>query len=637
MIKRFTFGTPTDTEAVLDKPAPCTFSDSRLIKTENGFRCTLFDREAVYGLGENVRGINKRGWTYTSDCSDDPHHQEDTHSLYGAHNFILLSGGSSLSEKLGIFIDTPSKVVFDIGYTDASELMITVDSPGFDLYVITAPSLLSAVTEFRQLIGKSYIPPFFAFGYGQSRWSYYSEDEIREVVSEYRRAGIPLDMVYMDIDYMDHYKDFTINEEVFPHFKEFVSEMRSQGIHLIPIIDGGVKLEPGYDVYEEGHRNGYFCKDENGEDFVIGVWPGDCCLPDMLNEEAGKWFGHKYKFLTDMGIDGFWNDMNEPALFYSKKNLTGIAQKIEAYDSQKQGINEVLSFKGIFEGVNNNPEDYASFYHDYKGKRYNHKDVHNLFGYYMTRRASESFDDFIDGEKPLLFSRSSYIGMHRYAGIWQGDNKSWWSHLKMNLQMMPSLNMCGFLYTGADIGGFGSDTTEDLLLRWLAVGIFTPLFRNHSASGTRRQEAYRFGDFEAFSDIIRLRYVLLPYLYNAYLDAANNNTLMFTPLSFLYPEDDIASEIEDQLFVGRDMMIAPVLEQNRTGRVVYLPEPMCLIRFKHTEAINEGCLDKGIHYVNIPLDEVVVFIKKGAGLPLGKPAQNLQCFDINDTYILNCD
>lgn len=625
MTKRYVFGNPIETDAVLNKPESSVWSDDRLCIRENVLECGLDEDEIVYGLGQNVRGMNKRGWIYESNCTDDPQHTESKRSLYGAHNFVLLDGAN----KIGIFVDTPSKVVFDIGYTAYDRLRIVSQTTDFELYLIEGESLDGIVREFRRLIGRSYIPPLWAFGYGQSRWGYRSEEDIRQVVEGYRGRHIPLDSVYLDIDYMERYKDFTVNEETFPDFEQFVAEMKQQGIHLVPIIDGGVKAEDGYDVYEEGKEKGYFCKDEDGEDFVLGVWPGRCCLPDMLNEEAGRWFGQKYKVLLDQGIEGFWNDMNEPAIFYSEKGLTEVFEKIDGYRNQDLDINSFFAFRDLAEHISNNPKDYASFYHNYKGKKYCHADVHNLFGYYMTRSASEAFDELSPKKRVLLFSRASYIGMHRYGGIWQGDNNSWWSHLLLNIRMMPSLNMCGFLYTGADLGGFGADTTEDLLIRWLSFGVFTPLMRNHSALGTRLQEAYQFGNIDMFRDVISVRYKLLPYLYSEFMKAALRDEMMFKPLGFVYGNDRIARHVEDQLLMGDEIMIAPVYEQNAVGRCVYFPEPMKLIRFHQGKVQEEEVYTKGYSYVEMPLGDVCVFLKENRILPLSDGGENIAAVDFD--------
>lgn len=615
MVKRYRFGTPIATEAVCEAVKEWDKQDLFLAKITGGLEYEMSADMIVYGLGENVRGINKRGWIYVSDCSDNPHHNEGTRSLYGAHNFLLLSDEK---RQIGLFIDTPGKVTFDIGYSRHDFLQITFVEEDYDLYVIEAESPLKAVQEFRHLIGRSYIPPKWAFGYGQSRWSYDTADEVREVVRKHRELKIPLDSVYLDIDYMERYKDFTVDSVSFPDFAEFVLEMKKEHIHLVPIIDGGVKAEEGYDVYEEGRENGYFCKDEQGSDFIIGVWPGRCCFPDMLNDKARAWFGNKYKALLDKGIDGFWNDMNEPAIFYSEKRLNEVFEKLDDYKSENLDVDSFFEYLDLTTSLSNNAEDYRSFYHNYRGQRVRHDKVHNLFGYYMTRSAAEAFEELEPDKRILMFSRASYIGMHRYGGIWQGDNLSWWSHLLMNIKMMPSLNMCGFLYTGADLGGFGDHTTEDLMIRWLSFGIFTPLMRNHSARGTRRQEVYAFENTKLFRDVLSLRYRLLPYLYSEYMKAALRDTLMFQPLGFVYPADKLAREVEDQLIVGDNIMIAPVYEQNVSGRMVYLPETMKMLRFRNGEAVEETVYEKGHAYVEMPLGDVCIFIRQGRLLPLAE-------------------
>ena len=220
-----------------------------------------------------------------------------------------------------------------------------------------------------------------------------------------------------------------------------------------------------------------------------------------------------------------------------------------------------------------------------------------------------------------MFSRSSATGAHRYGGIWQGDNKSWWSHLRLNIRMCPSLNMCGFLYTGADLGGFGSNTTEDLMLRWMEFGIFTPLMRNHSAAGTRCQEIYQFKNLDAFRNILQFRYRLLPYLYSEFMKAALEDDLYFRPLAFDYPEDEMAVQTEDQLMLGHECMIAPVYVQNASGRYVYLPEEMLFVRFLPDGSRSEEVLQRGHHYISVALNEVPLFIRGGCCIPLVKPAE----------------
>ena len=628
MIHKYVFGDPIETDAVVREIGESCWSDGLLRKEGNAFYYELQPDEIVYGLGENVRGMNKRGWRYVSNCSDNPNHCEHTNSLYGAHNFIMAGDGTD--NTFGVFVDIPGKITFDVGYTNTDQLVILPEDENYKIYLIEGSSYQEVVREFRELIGRSYIAPRWALGYGQSRWSYFTADEVREVVREHRSRGIPLDSVYLDIDYMERYKDFTINRETFADFESLVQEMKEQNIHLVPIIDAGVKKEDGYDVYEEGKENGYFCKDENGEDFIVGVWPGKCCFPDMLNDKAREWFGDKYRILIDKGIDGFWNDMNEPAIFYSEKRLKKVFEKLDECKTMNLDVNSFFEMTELVSTIANNPEDYASFYHNYKGKRYRHDRVHNLFGYYMTRSASEAFQRYLPEKRILLFSRASYIGMHRYGGIWQGDNLSWWSHLKMNVQMMPSLNMCGYLYTGADTGGFGADVTEDLLLRWMEFAVFTPLFRNHSARGTRQQEAYRFSHEDRFVNVIGARYQLLPYLYSEYMKAALSGTMMFSPLSFVYGKDALARQVEDQLLVGENIMVAPVYTQNVTGRVVYFPERMKELVFEEGKLTEGKIFEKGFSYVEMPIGTVHVFLREGYLLPVSKGGKCVEEVDFSN-------
>ena len=503
MIRKFIYGTPFNTEAVTTEipcsdgvPAYGTVSTSGSPDSGDGFSFTYtMDKDdIVYGLGETNRGINKRGWLYTSDCTDDPNHTEDKHSLYGAHNFVIISG----KETFGLFFDYPGKLTFDIGYTRQDTMRVSCENADLALYVIEGESAYDIVKQFRKIIGRSYIPPKFAFGFGQSRWGYKTKDDFRAVAENYRENHLPLDMIYMDIDYMEAYKDFTLNKD-FDDFPAFVRELKDQHVRLVPIIDAGVKVEDGYDVYEEGVKNRYFCQREDGSDFVAAVWPGDTHFPDVLNPEARRWFGDKYRFLTDQGIEGFWNDMNEPAIFHSAEGLAEAKEMAAKFagsgaanwDGSLKSEDDAVSVGQLgdkLRSLSNSPEDYARFYHNVNGKRIRHDKVHNLFGFNMTRAAGEAFDRIDPDKRFLMFSRSSYIGMHRYGGIWTGDNMAWWSHILLCLKMMPSLNMCGFLYTGCDLGGFGADTTRDLLLRFLGLGIFTPLIRNHAAVGTREQE-----------------------------------------------------------------------------------------------------------------------------------------------------
>ena len=627
MIQRFSFGHPFPTQSVvLSLPAesgPVPF----LTPDSTGWQLTLSEQAAVYGLGEMPRGINKRGWHYITNNTDESRHSEDKLSFYGAHNFLLVRDGSTC---FGLFVDFPGKVYYDIGYTRHDLFSFHTETPDYDLYLLSGGNENAICREFRALIGRSYIPPKWAFGLAQSRWGYKTEEDVREVARQYKEHDLPLDMICMDIEYMQDYADFTVNKERFPDLTKLSADLKAQGIRLVPIIDAGVRVDPNDSTCTEGLEKGYFCKKADGTPFVAAVWPGKAYFADFLRPEVREWFGHKYKALTDCGIEGFWNDMNEPSLFYSPERLRAFLDDMAAL-REKDNIEQEEFFPRVVGGamgLMNSPADYASFYHEADGRKVRHDQVHNLYGGSMTRAAGEAFADLRPGQRTLLYSRSSFIGSHRYGGIWLGDNNSSWAQLLANIQMMPSVQMCGFLYSGADLCGFSCDTTPDLALRWLEFGLLTPLMRNHSAVGTRMQEYYRFPEvLPAVRNMIRLRYALLPYLYSEFMKAALENTSYFRPLAFDYPDDPDAREVEDQLLLGEGLMVAPVYVQNAHGRHVYLPEPMKLLRLRAVDDYDEEILPAGHHYIRCALDEVLLFLRPGHIVPVAQPANNTSELD----------
>jgi len=627
VIQRFSFGHPFPTQSVvLSLPAesgPVPF----LTPDGTGWRFTLSEQAAVYGLGEMPRGINKRGWHYITNNTDESRHSEDKLSFYGAHNFLLVRDGSTC---FGLFVDFPGKVYYDIGYTRHDLFSFHTETPDYDLYLLSGGNENAICKEFRTLIGRSYIPPKWAFGLAQSRWGYKTEEDVREVARQYKEHDLPLDMICMDIEYMQDYADFTVNKERFPDLTKLSADLKAQGIRLVPIIDAGMRIDPNDPTCTEGLEKGYFCKKADGTPFVAAVWPGKAYFADFLRPEVREWFGHKYKALTDCGIEGFWNDMNEPSLFYSPERLRAFLNDMAAL-REKDNIEQEEFFPRVVGGamgLMNSPADYASFYHEVDGQKVRHDQVHNLYGGSMTRAAGEAFADLRPGQRTLLYSRSSFIGSHRYGGIWLGDNNSSWAQLLANIQMMPSVQMCGFLYSGADLCGFSSDTTPDLALRWLEFGLLTPLMRNHSAVGTRMQEYYRFPEvLPAVRNMIRLRYALLPYLYSEFMKAALENTSYFRPLAFDYPDDPDAREVEDQLLLGEGLMAAPVYVQNAHGRHVYLPEPMKLLRLRAVDDYDEEILPAGHHYIRCALDEVLLFLRPGHIVPVAQPANSTSELD----------
>lgn len=632
---KYSFGNPINTEAVVTKGKKVKEESLRYFNIDDteGMRFTykMTKEQVVWGLGENLKGMNKRGGIYESFCSDDPRHTPDKKSLYGAHNFLVIDG----KETFGVFIDYPGKVIFDIGFSEESSLIIAIEEKDVDVYIITGEKPLEIVREFLSIIGEGYAPPKWAFGYQQSRWSYPNEESVREVANKFIESNIPCDAIYLDIDYMERFKDFTIDQKAFPEFKAFAKEMKDKGFRLIPIIDAGVKIEKDYDIYEEGLENNYFCQDEEGKAFMAAVWPGRCHFPDFLNPQVRTWFGLKYKVLTDLGIEGFWNDMNEPALFYTDRGLKEAISLAKVSENANLDIYSFFKLKDSFNNMSNSLEDYKSFYHNINGEKINHYKVHNLYGYNMTRAAGEGLNIIDSSKRFLLFSRASYIGMHRYGGIWTGDNHSWWEHLLLNIKMMPSLNMCGFLYIGADTGGFGGDTNHELITRWTQFSIFTPLFRNHAAMGTRKQEPFSFEEetIKTLRNTIELRYALIPYIYCEYMKALKNKDMYFKPLGFEY-KDDFAKRVENQLLVGESLMITPVYEENSLGRYVYLPEDMVLLKVKNYQERIYEVVKGGHHYIDVDLNEVPIFLRKDKAFILGNHSKNVDSLNNEELKVI---
>lgn len=694
MVTKYVFGNPFETNAVtatFKNDGNIYLSDIEIIKKdfcEGGKVSSLFPKtkldlssgfelsipllpdDMIFGLGEAMGAMNKRGRIYEMWCSDDPLHTEDKKSLYGAHPFFIIYSPERKT-CAGFFVDYPGKIEIDAAFTDANLLKIKVERIDLNLYFIPGDSLISVSEEFRKIIGKSYVPPFWAYGYMQSRWGYGSEDDLRNVYDEHVKRNIPLDAIFLDIDYMKDFRDFTYDENKFKDFKGIVGELKEKNIHVVPIIDAGIKAdEKGDDVCASGLEKDYFCRKANGSLFKASVWPGLSVFTDFLNPEAREWFGKLYGRFTDAGIDGFWNDMNEPALFFSEDGLISLKKQItETFSADLENFSSLWQVKESVLSVQNNMEDYKSFYHkvplgiagglsnencnphiktpakelsEYdpseefqKFTMVRHDFVHNLYGMNMTRAASEFFEKEVKDRKILLFSRASYIGSHRYGGIWTGDNASWWAHILLCIRQLPALNMCGFLYSGCDTGGFGGNVNREMLLRFISLSVFTPLFRNHSAAGTRNQEVYRFEETEDFRGLISFRYRLIPYLSSQYEKCAEEGKLLFRPLGFDYQDDEVALRIDDQLMYGEDLMIAPVYTENARGRTVYLPENMTMVRCTKEAGLISGkpemtSLKKGAHYVSVEPNEIVFFIKEGHHIKVSESAQNTALLDMEN-------
>ncbi len=627
MIRKYRFGTPFETyscvQTLPEAQSPLPWFQTA--KTEAGlqFRLPLDDSDAIYGLGENVRGINKRGFAYRSSNVDDAPETESKSSLYSSHNFLVFKGREKC---LGVYFDDPAWFEFDLGFTDPDLAVMTSRYGDLNVYLIEEPTVNAIVKTFRQLIGQSYLPPKWGFGYIQSRFGDVSEEFVSRTLAEYEELGMPIDGFCVDIDGLEEHQNFTWHKEKFPDPDRFVRETLEKGVHLIPIVDVAIRQDERNEDYRSGKAQDVFCKGPDGEEFIGYVWPGKCVFPDYFQERARNWFGHLYQPYLNMGVHGFWNDMNEPAIFAGPHGFDRVA-KLAAKTNEEYSF---LSFASVSQAgklLYDPEQDGENFWHRIGDALVPHDRVHNLYGAMMTRGTNAGFREYDPDRRFLLFTRSSFIGSHRETGIWLGDNHAWWSHLLQNLKWLTTMNMCGYLFTGADLGGFNADTSDELLLRWLQLGVFTPLMRNHSAWETRRQEISRFAWREKMVNAVRLRYALIPYLYSEFMKAALRNESVYRPLAFDYPEDVRACRVEDQVMLGGECMLAPIYEQNGKGRYVYLPEDMLMLRLRSPEDYEQIPMRAGDHYVDVDTDQLIFFVRKNTAIPMAAPAARVRDID----------
>ena len=429
----------------------------------------LHPKEHIYGLGDKTGFLDKRGYAYEMWNSDIP----DTHtdffpSLYKSVPFFI---SMRPHFTYGIFLDNTSKSYFDMGKEEAERYYFAADGGDLDYYFIAGETMRDILGAYTGLTGRTALPQKWTLGYHQSRWGYITEDDIMDVAEKMRQCRIPCDSIHFDIDYMDAFKVFTWNRKNYKDPKKTLQKLTEMGYKPVTIIDPGVKKEDGYDVYEEGIKNGYFAFSAENELYVNEVWPGDAVFPSFTNPKVRSWWADKQKFLIDMGVRGVWNDMNEPA-----------------------------SFKGPL------PDDVQ--FADEDDTVILHKDAHNIYGHCMAMATKDGWLKY-DGRRPFIITRAAYAGTQRYALVWTGDNQSIWAHLQMAIPQLCDLGLSGFSYAGTDVGGFGADTTKELLARWVQVGCLSPFFRNHSAQGTRKQEPWQFD--KELLEIYR-KYVELLYL-----------------------------------------------------------------------------------------------------------------------------
>lgn len=531
----------------------------------------LGKEDAVYGLGDKPGCLNRRGYVYVNWNTDNPApHVDSFKSLYKSIPFFMVLGENYC---YGIFADNTYKTTFDFGF-ESSEYYIVSHEKGFlDYYFFPGETPSDVVKKYTGLTGTTPLFQRWIYGSHQSRWGYCSQDEILGIAEAFEKNEIPCDVIHMDIDYMDGYRVFTFDKERFPDTKALSETLADKGIKLISIIDPGVKKDEAYFMYREGMEMDAFAHDAQGAVYENAVWPGTSVFPDFSREDVRKWWGEKTKILLDHGIRGIWNDMNEPA-----------------------------SFRGPL------PDDvkFAAGAHD---------EIHNIYGHLMAKATYEGLLEQDNGRRPFVLTRAAYAGSQKYCGGWTGDNHSIWSHLTLSLEQICNLSLCGMAMCGSDIGGFGSDVTPELLVRFYQAAVFAPFFRNHSAVGTRRQEPWLFDEKtrDAVRKTVRLRYRFIPYIYDLARECERTGEPIVRPLVYEYPHDKMVRNICDEYLLGKFVLVAPVTVPGKFAREVYLPEGEW-----YDYETNEKYTGGKYILADAPLDKVPVFIRAGAILPVAE-------------------
>src|SRR5512132_3213957 len=494
------------------------------------------DGERFFGCGERTSGLEKTGTRQLFWNIDPPHgHTASYNNLYTSIPFVLsLQNGRAH----GIFVDYPGRAEADIAKADSRRVAWRLASGDLVYYVFCGPTPARVVERFTELTGRTPMPPLWALGNQQARWSYTDAEEVRAVAAGFRAHDIPCDALYLDIDYMDGYRVFTWDGERFPDPPGLIAELGEQGFRVVTIVDPGVKVDEGWDVYREGRERGVYCRTADDEEYRNVVWPGLCAFPDFTSARTRAWWGGHHRALLDAGVAGVWCDMNEPALMIPRQSTM--------------------------------PEDVV---HPGDGEPRLHAEVHNLYGSLMARAAREGLLAARPAQRPLVITRAGYAGLQRHAMHWTGDNSSWWEHLWMSMPQIQNLGLSGVAWVGVDVGGFFDDCNGELLARFTEFGAFQPFCRNHSALGTVRQEPWAFGEpyTTVCREMLALRMRLLPYLYTLFEESHRTGAPILRPLLYEHPGDPVGYTADDEFLLGRDLLVAPITRPGIEHRHVYLP------------------------------------------------------------------
>jgi len=531
--------------------------------------------ESYYGLGDKATHSNLKGKRLNNWVTDQYGYGKDQDPLYKAIPFYV---GLHSGIAYGIFFDNSFRTFFDFAHERRNTTSFWADGGEMNYYFFYGPEMSRVVQAYTNLTGTPELPPLWALGFHQSKWSYYPESRVKEIAAKFRELNIPCDAIYLDIDYMDGFRCFTWDKEKFPDPKRMIDELYADGFKTVAMIDPGIKVDRDYWVYKEALENDYFCKRADGPLMRGKVWPGVCSFPDFTNPEVRKWWSGLYKTLmSETGVHAVWNDMNEPAIME-------VPSKTAPLDTR----------------------------HDYDGHRCSHRKAHNIYGTQMIRATYEGVKKYVFPKRPFVITRAAYSGAQRFASTWTGDNVATWEHLWIANVQVQRLCMSGFSFAGSDIGGFTEQPSGELFARWVQLGVFHPFFRVHSSGDHGDQEPWSF-DPEV-TDIVRsfieLRYQLLPYIYTAFWKYVERGEPMLKSLVYYDQQDQQTHFRTDEFIFGDHILVCPVQEPNAKGRRMYIPRGKWHNFW--TGEVVEGGVER---WVVADLDKIPLFIKAGAVIP----------------------
>ncbi len=532
--------------------------------------------ESYYGLGDKPVDINLKGKRFENWVTDSYAFGKNTDPIYKAIPFYTSIHNN---KSYGIFFDNTFKTYFDFAHERRNVTSFWAQGGEMDYYFIYGPEMSDVVANYTDLTGKPHaLPPLWALGYHQCKWSYYPEENVKQITNKFRELQIPCDAIYLDIDYMDGFRCFTWDKNHFPEPKRMVKELEDDGFKTVVIIDPGIKIDLEYNVFKEALDKDYFCKRADGPYMKGKVWPGECYFPDYTKPEVREWWSGLFQeLIEDIGVKGVWNDMNEPAVM--------------------EVPNKTF------------PDDVR---HDYDGNQCSHRKAHNIYGMQMARATYHGLKKYSYPKRPFVITRAAYSGTQRYTSTWMGDNVATWEHLAIANNQAQRMAMSGFSFAGSDIGGFAEQPQGELFARWIQLGVFHVFCRVHSSGDHGDQEPWVFGD--EITDIVRkfveLRYQLLPYLYTAFWKYLNNGTPILKSLVLFDQEDPHTHYRSDEFVYGDQILVCPIQEPNAKGRRMYIP------RGKWYNFWTNELIDGGKEmWVDADLDSMPIFIKEGAVIP----------------------